>query len=62
MQALAAAKLAEALDDKVDPEQVSKLLDKLLVLYDVKNTAKDAFLCIARLTELGQASVLEKLK
>ena len=62
VQALAAAKLAQVLDDKVDPAQASRLLGKLVVLYEAENTAREAFLCIARLTKLGQASVVEKLE
>ena len=62
VQALAVAKLAQVLDDKVDRAQISRLLGKLVELYQGENTARQAFLCIARLTELDQASVVEKLE
>ena len=62
VQALSAAKLAQVLDDTVDRAQVSRLLGKLIKLYEGANTARQAFLCIARLTELDQASVIEKLE
>ena len=50
VNSLAAAKLAQALDDRVAPEQVRRLLDKLLALTDADNTARESFVAIARHT------------
>ena len=62
VQALAAAKLAQVLDDTVDPGQVSRLLDKLLGLYEVANTKQGALAGIRRLAELKADIVVEELR
>ncbi|MEM7383192.1 MAG: NACHT domain-containing protein [Bacteroidota bacterium] len=61
VQGLAASKLSQALDNQVDPEQASGLLAKLLSLYGTANTAREALLCLSRLTELSPAIVVEEL-
>ena len=61
VQALAAAKLAQVLDDKVRPAQVSRLLGKLLGLYKKANTKQGALAGIRRLAELQADLVVEEL-
>ena len=61
LQALAGAKLAQVLDDTVDPEQASRLLDKLLELYEEANTRQGALAGIQRLERLQADIVVEEL-
>ena len=61
VRALAAAKLAQALDDKVDRAQVSRLLGKLIGCYEVENTRQGALAGIWRLAELKRDIVVEEL-
>ena len=62
VQALAAAKLAQVLDDTVDPAQTSRLLSKLVGLYKKANTKQGALAGIRRLAELKADIVVEELR
>ena len=62
VQALAAAKLAQVLDDKVDPAQVIRLPGKLVGRYEVANTRQGALAGIQRLAWLQADIVVEELR